>query len=97
MKEITKVDVVKTVKVLNQGEAVVSSLDIHKIFNKEHKNVLATIYKQIENLEEMSESHGLKLSREINKYFIENSYINSRGKDVKRYNLTRRGFDLVVL
>ena len=97
MNKITKATIVKTVKVLSVGEAVVSSLDIAKIFGKQHKNVLRDISKQIELLNGMHESEGSILSSPIKKYFIENSYISTQGKEVPRYNITRKGFDLLVL
>ena len=86
-KSISQSQLEKTVKILNNGEAVVSSLDISKIFNRTHKYVLSKIRAEIVNLEAIN----------INpqKYFMESSYIDSRGKTVPRYNLTRKGFDLI--
>jgi len=94
-KEVVKKDVEDVVKVLKVGGVAVGSLDIAKIFNKQHKDVLKSIRKQIGNFNEIS--HGALMRRQINKYFIENDYINSRGKLVSRFHVTRKGFDLVVL
>ena len=38
-----------------------------------------------------------KSRRLINQYFIDTTYIDSRGKEYPRYELTRKGFDMIVL
>lgn len=90
-KIITKEELEKTVKLSSQG-ATVQSDKIAKVFGKEHSSVLKMIEKHKVSLVEMDES-----DYSISKYFIEADYINSRGKEYKRYQLTRKGFDLVVL
>lgn len=35
--------------------------------------------------------------KHISKYFIDSSYIDSKGRKYQRYELTRKGFDLIVL
>jgi len=87
-KIITQSQLEKTVKILNNGEAAVSSLDIHKIFGRTHKYVLSRIRTEISNLGAISISPQ--------KYFIEDTYVDSRGKTVPRYKLTRKGFDLIA-
>jgi len=79
----------KTVKILSKGEAVVSSLDIAKVFGKEHNELLRIIRRKIEFLTvEKFNSEN---------YFILDDYVNSRGKEVPRYKITRKGFDYIVL
>ena len=90
-KSITKEDVIKTVKITKKG-ATVQSDKIAKVFGKSHPKVIRDIEKHIISLAKIGES-----DLSISKYFIEDSYINSRGKSYKRYQLTRKGFDLVVL
>ena len=88
MSIISKEDVIKTVRVTKRG-ATVKSDAIAKIFEKSHKQVLASIDKKIKFLTANSISHQT--------YFINSTYLNSRGKEYRRFELTRKGFDLVVL
>ncbi len=85
---ITQSDIVKSVKITKQG-ATVQSDTVAKIFGKAHKQVLLKIRKEIEALVELNYS--------TNKYFIASNYVNSKGADYTRYELTRKGFDLIVL
>jgi len=94
-KQLVRKDIDNMVNILKVGGVAVGSLDIARVFGKQHKNVLSIIRKQISNINELS--HGSEDSREIRKYFIENDYINSRGKSVPRFYVTRMGFDLVLL
>jgi len=87
-KSITKEDIEKTVRFTKSGLAV-HTTDIAKIFGKTHKNIL----RLVKNLE----ISLLKIEPSISKYFKDTSYTNSRGKTYPRYELTRKGFDLVVL
>jgi len=87
-KSITKQDVVKTVKVTKRG-ATVQSDRVAKVFGKSHKQVLALIDKKIKFLTANS------ISRQT--YFLDSKYINSRGKEYRRFELSRKGFDLIVL
>lgn len=85
---VKKADIEKSVKVSKSG-AFVQSNKIAKIFGKRHDNVL----RMIENIT----ISLLKIEESNHKYFKDTSYINSRGKEYKRYDLTRAGFDLLVL
>lgn len=83
------------------GELVVSSREVARNFDKEHKEVIYTIegrrdskgniknHGLIEQISEGGKSH-------VEKYFIE-SYYNSRGKAYKEYLLTRDGFALLAM
>jgi Rha family phage regulatory protein len=85
---ITKKQLEKTVKITKNG-SVVNSDNIAKIFDKQHKAVLKSIRLLSEKLVAQNYS--------TNKYFKDSSYIDSRGKEYPRFNLTRKGFDLLVL
>ncbi len=85
---ITQLDIEKSVKVSKRG-ALVRSDVLAKMFNRTHKQVLATIRQKVEFLRENSISPK--------KYFIEEESTTSKGFIFTRYQLTRRGFDLVAL
>lgn len=85
---VTKEQLEKTVKITKSG-ATVKSNDIAKIFEKQHKNVL----KQIRRLTQDLEATNIA----TNKYFKDSSYLDSRGKQYPRFELTRKGFDLLVM
>lgn len=85
---VTKTDVQKAVKI-SRTQPTVSSTDVAKLFGKQHKNVL----RDIENMQ----ISLLKIEPSDSKYFKDTSYINSRNKTYKRFDLTREGFDLIVL
>ncbi len=87
-KSITKKAVSDTVKITKKG-ATVQSDRVAKVFDKAHKHLLSQIDKEISFL--TAENLAVK------SYFIEDDYINSRGKLYKRYQLTRKGFDYIVL
>lgn len=72
------------------GVLVADSLEVADRFGKAHKNVI----RDIENLINGIESGGSKLSHET--YFIPAGYQN-RGKNYKKYLLTRDGFSLLVM
>jgi len=88
---ITKKDIEKSVKITKRG-ATVKSDDVAKVFGKTHFNVLKLIDKHIASLFQMEYSE-----MQISQYFIKDNYINSRGKLYRRFQLTRKGFDLVAL
>lgn len=67
------------------GKLTVSSLQVARDFGKQHQHVTQAI----ENL--ISENSLVK------KLFIENSYVNERGRTYKSYELTRDGFSLLVM
>jgi len=88
MESITKEDVIKTVKITKKG-ATVQSDKVAKVFGKAHKNLLKQIDKEIEFLTASNIA--------VKTYFIDDNYVNSRGKVYKRYQMTRKGFDYIVL
>lgn len=86
--EIRKTDITKAVNV-SKNDVYVSSDFIAEVFDKRHSHILAKIRDEIEYLT------AEKLV--VKSYFQDTSYINSRGQKYLRYNLTRKGFDVVVL
>lgn len=64
----------------NEGELTVSSLTVAKEFDREHKNVLASIKKLIKN----------QRLRELD--FKLSSYKSKQGRSMPYYELTERGF-----
>lgn len=75
------------IKLLNQdGKVVVSSRVVAQDFNKRHDNVIRAIEEYLTDSEVSS----------LN-YFIESSYIDSKGEGRKEYLLTRDGFSLLVM
>lgn len=86
--EITKTDITKAVNV-SKNDVFVSSDFISTVFEKRHSDVLSKIREEIEFL--TTENLAVKT------YFEDTSYINPRGKEYPGYNLTRKGFDVIVL
>ncbi|MGM0519631.1 MAG: Rha family transcriptional regulator [Campylobacterota bacterium] len=86
--EIIKTNITKAVNI-SKNDVFVSSDFIAEVFDKRHSDVLSKIRNEIEYL--TAENIVVK------SYFQDTSYINSRGKEYKRYNLTRKGFDAIVL
>lgn len=86
--EIRKTDITKAVNV-SKNEVFVSSDFIAEVFEKRHSDVLSKIREEIEYLT----TENLT----VRSYFQDTSYINSRGQEYPRYNLTRKGFDVIVL
>lgn len=70
--------------VMQNGEAVTSSLKVAEVFEKEHKNVIESI----KNL--------IKQDSRLTEYFIKGSYINSRNREYLCYNITKEGFLLLT-
>lgn len=68
------------------GVAVVSSRVIAKDFSKRHADVIRAIEEYLTDAE----------VRSLN-YFIESSYIDSKGEGRKEYLITRDGFSLLVM
>jgi len=87
-KIITQNDIKKAVRITKSG-AKVHSIDVARIFGKSHDNILRMIRDMEFSL--------LKIEESVRKYFVDSAYINSRGKKYPRFELTRKGFDLVVL
>ena len=74
------------IKIANtNGKPTVSSIQVAKDFEKEHKNVIQTI----KNL--TAENSAVK------DMFIENTYFTERGRQYKCYEITRDGFSLLVM
>lgn len=67
------------------GKAVVSSRVVAEDFGKQHKNVLRSI-------QELTVSISSPLD-----FFIESSYVDTKGETRKEYLLTRDGFSLLVM
>lgn len=87
-REITQTDITKAVKISKQN-TYVSSDFIAEVFDKRHDNVTRDIENMKNNL--------LKIEENIDKYFKDSSYIDSKNRTNKGYELTRQGFDLIVL
>jgi len=77
-------------KILN-GDVYCNSSEIAKEFDKSHPSVLKKIRLEIERF------HESNLTSEIKEHFIDSSYINSRGKEYKRFDLTYLGFQMIAL
>lgn len=88
VQEVNKAVITKAVRVSN-SEALVSSDFIAKVFEKRHDNVL----RDIENME----INLLKIEENPKKFFKNSSYVDSKNRTYKRYELTRKGFDLIAL
>ena len=74
------------INISNQGgKLVVSSREVARNFEKEHKDVLETIRNLI------AENSAVKNT------IIESEYVNSRGRKYPEYLLTRDGFSLLVM
>ncbi len=87
-KSITKKAVSDTVKITKRG-ATVQSDKVAKIFGKAHSMILRKIRGVCDEL--------VMQNCTTTSYFIPSNYINSKGKDYTRYELTRKGFDLLGL
>jgi len=86
--EIKKTDITKAVNV-SKNNIFVSSDFIAEVFEKRHSDILLKIREEIKYLT----AENLV----VNSYSQDTSYINSRGQEYQRFNLTRKGFDVVVL
>ncbi len=70
------------------GVLTVSSLQVAKDFNKQHKHIL----EKIDDI--MAQINSAENSAQ---YFIESSYTDKSGKSNKCYDITRDGFSLLVM
>lgn len=70
--------------VMQNGEAVTSSLKVAEVFEKEHNHVLRDIKNLIEQDSRLKE------------YFIKGNYINSRNREYLCYSITKEGFLLLT-
>jgi len=86
---IAQSDVEKVV-IIQNGKAVCHSDKLAKMFGKRHKDILQMIRKKSKDLADDSNVHQKK-------YFIESSYMDSRGKTYPRFDLTFEGFNLIAL
>jgi len=84
---ISNKDIGNTVTIKN-GQEVVRSDKLAKMFEKQHKNILAIIRQKSEFIK------GLEYS--LKNFFIEEEYKVKSGSYI-RYYLTRKGFDFVAL
>ncbi|CAM3603621.1 phage regulatory protein/antirepressor Ant [Erysipelothrix urinaevulpis] len=80
----------KEIVILENKQAVTTSLMIAEVFNKRHANVIRDIEEHIKDLKESGNS---KLSSEM---FYEGYYVK-RGKNEKKYFMNRDGFSLLVM
>lgn len=84
---IENVMVIPQLTVSEQGTPMASSLDVAKVFGKEHKNILQSI----ENLfEDIPQDYG-----QLN--FQPSSYMNQQNKEQPMYFLTRDAFTLLAM
>ena len=72
----------------DNGTLTVSSLQVAKDFEKEHRNVIQSIAKLITEIQPAENSA---------RYFLSSSYVDAKGENRKCYNLTRDGFSLLVM
>ena len=71
--------------IMNNHQAVTTSLKIAEVFKKEHKHVMEAIRKlTVENLA-------------VRKMFVEDSYLNSRNQQQPMYYMSRDGFTLLAM
>lgn len=74
----------------NKDTARISSLDVAKMFDKKHYNVI----RDIENITEPKSG----LSKDFTKLNFEvSNYKDNTGRKLKSYNLTRNGFTILVM
>lgn len=85
---ITKDTIEKTV-IIKNGKEMVRSDKLAIMFEKQHKDILKIIRSKISFLS--GENFTLK------DFFIEETALTPKGKEYKRYFLTRKGFDFVGL
>lgn len=84
---IENVLVIPQLTVSEKGTPMASSLDVAKVFGKEHKNVLQSI----ENLFEDIPQDFTKLNFQLS------NYKDSTGRELPMYNLTRDAFTLLAM
>lgn len=78
--------------ILENGEPMTTSLKIAEVFGKRHTDVLETIRKKIEKIDELEESGNFRSPK-----FIESSFINSQNKEHVMYKLNKDALVLVVM
>lgn len=79
----------ENIKIMNKdGEMVVSSREVARNFEKDHKNVVKIIKEKI----------GVCSKLSTPQYFIENEYVNEQNNQkYKEYLMTRDGFSFLVM
>lgn len=75
---------------VKDNQVVVSSRQVAESFGKQHKDVLASIYK-------MQSAENFADCPELTTMFYENTYIDSRNRSQKEYLMDRDGFSLLVM
>jgi len=70
-------------------QSIVTSKNILGVFGKQHKTVLRLICEKTQRIEE--------LGRNPRHYFVPRNYIGEDGKEHDSWELTRKGFDFLVL
>jgi len=76
--------------VIQRGkQGVTQSENIAAVFHKQHKNVLSKVDQHIIELDEIGQNWRL--------YFKPRDYLDDRGKTHRSFELTHKGFDLLVL
>lgn len=93
MNNIVEINGVKVEFSQNKDSVFCTSLDIAKVFEKEHKNVLRDIENILENLRELGVLNG-QLNFEPSSKRRKNGVFD---KESKIYNLTRDGFSLLAM
>jgi len=80
---------IKPVVIQHGSHGVVLSINVAEVFHKSHRNVTARIDKHISDLERDGQNPVL--------YFKHRNYIGKDGKEHRQFEMTRLGFDLLVL
>ncbi|MGL5243870.1 MAG: Rha family transcriptional regulator [Sarcina sp.] len=76
-----------TTQDVSRAVPITDSLIVAEHFGKEHKTVIRSIEKLLEDSTELCHAN----------WFVETRYINSNNREMKKYNLTRDGFSLLVM
>lgn len=84
---IENVIAIPQLTVTEQGTPMASSMDVAKVFGKEHKNILQSIENLFENIPQDF--------TELN--FQPSNYKDSTGRELQMYNLTRDAFTLLAM
>ena len=83
---------------ISDDRAVLTSRDLADAFDKQHKNVLASIETEINRLKSAPERNGLKNQPvESEPPFRKTSYTDAKGEKRKMYELTQKGFIAIAM
>ncbi|AIM63108.1 Rha family transcriptional regulator [Weissella ceti] len=77
---------------IENNEVMTTSRQIAEVFGKRHTDVLETIRKKIEKINELEESGDIRSPK-----FVETTYINSQNKEHVEYKLNKDAVVLVVM